>query len=160
MHIAEAIGLHVALEGVDMLPQGATHMTLELRSARRSLFQCASFLNTIISVEYGRSRVQLQDANEPGTKSHSKLAKMTSLLLRLEPNLQSGDRLEILQSLRSLPDAHPVLVLLQTDVTLHLYRKHVSLEEDRIPLQESNIILGIIKAGLSEARCLLPRRQP
>ena len=161
MHVAEAMGLHVDLRDVDMTAaQDASKMTLELMASRRNLLQCATFLNALISADYGRSRVILQDATDPDPQSSSKLVKLTLILNRLQNGIQASERLEILSYIKGLPEEPPIFVLLKTDVAIHLYRKNVDIENERLPPQESKVMLSIIKTALTEARCLLPHRHP
>ncbi|OJJ46059.1 hypothetical protein ASPZODRAFT_133025 [Penicilliopsis zonata CBS 506.65] len=188
MHVVEAMGLHVDLRTVDVAGRGdssvAALTTPEFVAARRNLFECASFLNAIISADYGRSRVVLQDSITTTTTTTTAAAaaaavattavlgssglaaaadrpmsKLTALLLRLERDLPRGARLEILESIYSLPSEPAVFALLKTDVAIHLFRRHVHIDQERLSGAESALMLTILKAGLAQTRGLLPSHQ-
>jgi hypothetical protein len=164
MHVVEAQGLHVDFRHVDVVVSDSPAPTIEFLTARRKLFDCASFLNATISADYGRSRVVLQDAsalNQPGS-SRTPFLELTRLLTQLESGmLEHHERLDILSSIKSLPDEPPVFVLLKTDVAIHMFRRHMGLTaEKQTRLHENKVMLSIIKDALSEVRHLLPRRQP
>ncbi len=159
MHVAEAIGLHVNLEDVEIITGDSTEFIPELTSSRSDLFECAVFINMIISAEYGRSRVILQGGTEPKFESTSKLAKLTAIMVRIESSLTQEARMNILSTLQDLPGEPMIFILLKTDVTIHLFRRHLHLYQDTLGLPESTILLSIIKTGLSAIRSLVPQRQ-
>lgn len=160
MHVVEAMGLHVDLRDVDVVTRDSDQSLPECTSTRSGLFECALFLNSIISAEYGRSRVILQDATEPSHDSDSQLMRLSAILLCIEVRLTQDARLELLSCLHSLPAESPVFALLKTDVTIHLFRRHLYPHQENISLHESRILLSILEEGLHAARELVPLRRP
>lgn len=160
MHVAEAMGLHVDLRNVEIVSKDSSQATPECTSSRADLFECAVFLNWIISAEYGRSRVILQDATQPISPPTSKLMKLSNIMLRIESTLTVEDRLDILSSLSKLPDEPSIFALLKTDVTIHLFRRHLHPYQEKTDVRESALLLSIIKTGLAATRLHAPLRKP
>ncbi|KAH8692358.1 hypothetical protein BGW36DRAFT_363351 [Talaromyces proteolyticus] len=164
MHVVEAMGLHVDLSNVDLAANERRMMTPEILASRKKLLECATFLNAIISADYGRSRVVLQEfptvAANPVTDlgSSTGLMKLAQILSSLDTSLSDASRIDILSTVKALPDEPPVFVLLKTDVAIHMFRKHVRLESEKLPDSQSKLMLSLIRSALSEVRCLLPFR--
>lgn len=159
MHIAEAMGLHVNLQDADLISRESGNVASEVTTSRADLLGCAVFLNMLISAEYGRSRVILQDATEPTSSSKSKLMDLCDIMIGLESTLTQESRTKILTRLASLPLEPSIFGLLKTDVTIHLFRRHLHSYQEKLNSEEAAILLSIIKAGLSAARTLVPQRQ-
>ncbi|KIW15385.1 hypothetical protein PV08_05431 [Exophiala spinifera] len=160
MHIAEAMGLHVNLQDADLINKESGNAASEVTTSRADLLGCAVFLNMLISAEYGRSRVILQDATaEPTSPSRSKLMDLCDIMARLESTLTQEARTKIVTRLAGLPLEPPIFGLLKTDVTIHLFRRHLHSYQEKLNYDEAALLLSIIKAGLSAARVLIPQRQ-
>ncbi|KAK6382122.1 hypothetical protein LTS17_004007 [Exophiala oligosperma] len=161
MHIAEAMGLHVNLQDADLISRESGNVTSssEVTTSRADLLGCAVFLNMLISAEYGRSRVILQDATEPTSPSRSNVMDLCDIMVRLESTLTQEARTKILTRLSTLPLEPPIFGLLKTDVTIHLFRRHLHSYQEKLNSEEAAVLLSIIKDGLSAARDLIPQRQ-
>jgi Fungal Zn(2)-Cys(6) binuclear cluster domain/Fungal specific transcription factor domain len=165
IHVVEAMGLHVHLESVDIAADTGLHPQANSVVNGRNTFECATFLNAIVSAEYGRSRIFLQGLNRSSTDSdkvrpRSLVGQLAQLMFLAE--LESGleTRRDILQSICNLPDQPPVLVLLKTDVAIHLYRKAINTTNKRFFDAENQLMLSIIRTGLSTTMSFVPDRQP
>ncbi|MCJ1297875.1 hypothetical protein MMC08_000663 [Hypocenomyce scalaris] len=165
VHVVEAMGLHVDFEAVDLAADSSSALATEFIASRRCIFECATFLNAIISAEYGRSRVLLQGlklSSKDDERNFSKTmsGQLTQLLVSVEEEAGPHTTMQILQSICDLPDQPPTLVLLKTDIALHLYRKTVNNRHKKFSDVESQVMISIIKTALSVARQFLPDRQP
>jgi hypothetical protein len=159
------MGLHVDLEGVDLAGDDSTALTADFISSRRCIFECATFLNAIISAEYGRSRIplpgpELSSESDDEINSSTTLGKLTKILILIEMDPAPGKRRDILSSICGLPDEPPIFVLLKTDVAIHMYRKQVNVKHENPSSLEIQAMLSIINAALSAVRHLLSSKQP
>jgi Fungal Zn(2)-Cys(6) binuclear cluster domain len=165
MHIIEAMGLHIDLTTVDLVGSGPEVLTAELIASRKKIFECASFVNAVISADYGRSRVSLQPHRirntQPSTAtSATVLSELTKLLAASENSLRPGEKNNILNSIRDFPAERPLLVLLKTDVAIHMYRNQFYMARENPTDAERTVIISIIKDALQEVQQFLPNRQP
>ncbi|KAJ9610433.1 hypothetical protein H2200_005210 [Cladophialophora chaetospira] len=160
MHLAEATGLHVNLQDVDIVTRELLPAVPDCTSSRSDTFECAVFLNLLIAAEYGRTRVTLQDATEPNARSTSKLTRLSAIMVQIESTLNPEERLMALSSLQRLPQEPSIFALLRSDVTIHLFRKHLHPYQGKINPQEQKILLSIIKDGIAAAKDSLPPAKP
>lgn len=158
VHIAEANGLHVDLQTVDLV--SSTYSTPAYFVSRSALLDCGLFLNTFISAEYGRSRVTLRDVAEPGAESTSLLRTLHTILTQMETNMSPVKRLDLLSTLGSSSDEPCARALLKSDVAIHFYRMHMNSHQDSMSCEESKTLLSILQTGLASARILLSQRKP
>ncbi|RFU23848.1 hypothetical protein B7463_g12487, partial [Scytalidium lignicola] len=168
VHVVEAMGLHVDLETVDLAGDDSMEtLTSDFISSRRSIVECAVFLNAVISAEYGRSRISLstldfQRQSEEKINSNSSLWNLTRLLVLAEGELNLEERVEILTSIHNLPEENPLFVLLKTDVAIHMCRMQINVnaKHERPSGLEAQAVLTIIRASFAALRQLLVNRQP
>ena len=102
VHIAEAMALHIDLSHARLPEKELPANTLEFQDARRNLFHAALFLNTTISLEYGRSRVVLESSHVQGIAPDSALMTLTRLAWDTEKVLSTSARFELLQNIVDL----------------------------------------------------------
>ena len=165
VHVVEAMGLHVDLEAVDLAGDDSTTFATDFITSRRLIFECATFLNAMISAEYGRSRVHLPGLELAGENDnnninlHTALGRLTKLLILIETDLLPGMRKDILSSICDLPDEPPLFVLLKADVAIHMYRKQINTKHEKPSSFQIQAMLSIVKPALSAARHLLSSRQ-
>lgn len=158
VHIAEANGLHVDLQKVDVI--GATHLAPPYLASRTDILNCSLFLNALISAEYGRSRVILRDVIESNTQMPSALKELNTVLICLESDITSAKRLELLLSLDTLANQPCLLALLKADVAVHLFRTHLHLHKESISIEERKVLLSILSIGLAQTQSLISLKQP
>jgi hypothetical protein len=165
VHVVEAMGLHVDLKAVDLAVDESSALTADSIVSRRSIYECAAFLNAIISAEYGRSRIPLLGLTPAGdgdenAKSITPLMTLTRLLVLIETDPDPVKRWNALSSICALPDEPPIFVLLRTDVALHLYRTQVNARHEKLAGLERQAMISIIKMSLKAARHVLSSKQP
>ena len=160
MHIAEAMALHADLNYISSTGVYPPLQNPEFLESRRNLFSCACFLNALISADAGRSKVTLLDVASLRDVTGSWMLEMTNLLWELEASVSNECRLKRLKLLSNLESSEPTLVLLRTDVTVHLFRKQVGLCHPRMDEEEVGIMLELIREGFSAARTLVSLRRP
>ena len=160
MHVAEAMALHTDLRDVEIVSKDENPQVFECTASRTCLFECATFLNSLISAEYGRSRVILQGARDLELHSTSKLKRLSAILHSVESAQMLDRRLELLSAIQELPSEHSIFTLLKTDVAIHLFRKHLSLRQEDFTLREQQVLLSIIRTSLSEVQRILPSQNP
>lgn len=162
VHIIEAMGLHLDLKTVDLAAQNPEFVTTELLAIRRNLFECAMFMNALISADYGRSKVTLHSHHQEGDigEPTRKLHHLTKLLSQIDTDLEPSQRLGILRSIHKLPNEPSIYALLKTDVAIHMYRKHIIVRQVKATERETTAMLQIMKAALSELQSFLPSKNP
>lgn len=152
LHVAEANALHLDLSKAEIF--NSTSSNSQHISSRTDLFGCALLLNSLISAEYGRSRVVLQNCTASLTAS-SAMMKLHSTIVECEQPLPSDRRAQILTSLVPSRNDLDVLALLQTDVAIHLYRHQWHLDSEDIRSQERTLLLTIIQRSFDNVKALL-----
>ena len=168
LHLAESVGLHqeindTQLEGDD--PQRSLD-GIELESRRR-VFWVALSLNRILSAEYGRSRVHVE--NISCRKPSRRRGDFTNDLIALTDLLPGGDTqgnesargLAIangLDQLSQLAGDNPAFIILKADVCLILCRR-LRLTDLRLSTEQINSIMSILRMALVQARFLSEQRR-
>lgn len=158
MHVAESMALHIDLSrAVVASTEGAAIITQELETARKNLLECVTFLNVLLSAEYGRSRVLLRDAAESQLQPQSTLGRLTEILEMIDDtNPDPG----ALKAIEEIPSTSPVISALKVDLAMHFYRRFVDLTEGRISKHHNQAMVRIIRESMTAIRELLNSRQP
>lgn len=168
MHQVEASGLHKEIQTIAIVypPTVADHKVAKMR---RRLFWIARALNTILSFEYGRTRVTFdvvttkRFAPENGTQAHH-FVELAELLpndfvdqaREPDPPAALGQALSKIEAMSS--DSH-FITLLKSDLAFAIYRRLwlMSLTDAK---DRADTVISLGKAALAAAGKLLASRTP
>lgn len=134
LHLAEVVGLHHENDKLDLGANSdlSSEEKIRISEHARSIFWCAWSINTILSYDYGRSRVNLgkitcQPVAEASNSHLTQLVALAQLIPKEEEGSNpEGAAVELVWALESLSesqDAHPFLSLTKADLCLSFYRR-------------------------------------
>ncbi|KAJ5287215.1 hypothetical protein N7478_002901 [Penicillium angulare] len=182
MHLIEAAGLHLEspdpesnlnsdsqqISSTTINPQSKSTETKNILDTRRRLFGMARHLNTWISFDLGRSRVLLHGASQPIPLSQDKTTRAS--LFHLLPLSESLDPTTSSQSLPTLESAlksvldlsysTSSLILVQTNLTLCIYRRVRAINAHALLPQDLDRVLALAQRGLRAARHMVLASSP
>ncbi|KAJ5087810.1 hypothetical protein N7456_011426 [Penicillium angulare] len=181
MHLIEAAGVHLDSPDSESnlnpesqhitnttTPQSKSTETQNTLDTRRRLFGMARHLNTWISFDLGRSRVLLHGASQPIPLSQNKTTRAS--LFHLLPLSESLDPTTSSQSLPTLESAlksvldlsysTSSLILVQTNLTLCIYRRVRAINAHALLPQDLDRVLALAQRGLRAARDMVLASSP
>ena len=132
MHIAEATGLHQDVSSISIVSPAAPEMGSSESEVRRRLFWVAWSLNTILSYEYGRSRVDLANINvqaidsEDGTTASQYITLATILAgddLDMHDAESARALYKSLSAINALETDSNEIILFKADLAFCIYRR-------------------------------------
>ena len=152
MHVAEGLALH--------MHQATGHH--DPRNAGLRVLHCALLLNGIISAEYGRSRVRLDlpRGNLPDTYPPSAHLSLATTLFAINDAQPGAGREDALQLLAQIPTTHPIMEMSRTDIALLWYRRNFLGSQTKLSGTGHNLLLRLIRNGISQVLGLLELRHP
>lgn len=169
MYLAESIGLHKEFSNARLAAKnGPQTITAKEMECRRRVFWVAWALNRLISVDYGRSKVQLE--NIECRTFPSKAGDYTNDMVRLArliPDSNSNsqefaivvEQNKILDQLFQMHCRLAAFKLLKTDVCFHIYRR-LLLSNVQLTREQTTIVMSIATDGLEQAKALASQRCP
>lgn len=166
---AEAAGLHKELQTIAVVYPAAPLGDHKLAKTRRRLFWIAKAMNTMVSFEYGRSKVNLEIvttkrfAQENGTHAHHfvELADLLpSDIVDVDSNPDPPAALSAaLTKIEEMQTDSQFLNLLRADFTFAIYRRLwlMSLTDAK---DRAESVIGIGKTALDASMTLLDSKTP
>ncbi|KAK4503183.1 hypothetical protein PRZ48_006611 [Zasmidium cellare] len=149
VHVAESLGLHVDPERFQSQPASA--VGYRLQRTRHNVLICAVFLNTLISAEYGRSRVVLELSRCSATSHDNSTLMALATVLWKQPSADE-DVKAALGSLMQLSTEVPHVNLLIVDVALSLYRKRIHQNGEQLSPAGSKTLLSLLDSGIKRTK--------
>ena len=169
LHLAESVGLHQEMDDAQLY-RDDPHRNLDVieLESRRRVFWVALSLNRILSAEYGRSRVHVE--NISCRKPIRRRGDFTNDLIDLTDLLPGGEAqgsesargLAIakgLDQLSQLSGDNPAFIILKADVCLILCRR-LRLTDLRLSAEQISSIMSILRIALVHARFLSDQQRP
>jgi hypothetical protein len=169
MHQVEASGLHKEIQTIAVVWPQVPHNDHKLAKSRRRLFWMARALNTILSFEYGRTRVNFdvvttkKFAAEHGSYAHQ-FVELADLLptdfvdrdREPDPPAALGNALSKIEAMQTESE---FISLLKADLSFAIYRRLwlMSLTDAK---DRADTVINIGKAALGAAARLLASKTP
>ena len=171
MHLIEAAGLHQEISDIAIVFPATPEYSDGEIEIRRRLFWVAWSLNTMISFEYGRSRVRIPDTSvkmfdtRANTSTQVLIAFATQILRAEERQLSHNEDLgvqPVLDALKVINTESEPLNLLRADLAFCLYRRIRGLHGAgvSIPSDITNSIISIGVSALPHVSSLVSQRLP
>ncbi|GAB5594019.1 hypothetical protein Unana1_08919, partial [Umbelopsis nana] len=169
MYLAESIGLHKEFSNARLAAKNCPQpLAAKEMECRRRVFWVAWALNRLISADYGRSKVQLD--NIECRTFPSKAGDYTNDIVRLArliPDSNSSsqefaivvEQNKILDQLFQMHCRFAAFMLLKTDVCFNIYRR-LRLSNAQLTGEQTTIVLSIATDGLEQAKALASQRCP
>ncbi len=171
MHLIEAAGLHQEISDIAIVWPATPQYSDGETDIRRRLFWVALSLNTVISYEYGRSRVRIPNTSVKmfdtrATTNTQVLIAFATQILRAEER-QSNENEDsnvqpVLDALKVINTESEPLNLLKADIAFCLYRRLRCLHGTgvSIPAETTASIISIGVSALPYASSLASQRLP
>lgn len=167
LHLVEALGLHQEAGDCAMHPDTDERKESEMREhaeLRRRTFWVARLLNTWVSFEYGRTRVQIRGitAELPTPREGDYTAdyvNLYSLSCILDPERSENKWEDFLLQLENYEARHDALELSRCNLAMCGYRR-LRLASPVISNETINRVIGIGLCGLAAARRMTERSKP
>ena len=167
LHLVEALGLHQEIGECAMHPDTDERQESEMKEnaeIRRRTFWVARMLNTWVSFEYGRTRVQLRGINAElptpregdYTTDYINLYSMSCIL---DPERSEVKWEEFLLQLETWEARHDALELSRCNLAMSGYRR-LRLANPVVSNETINRVIGIGLSGLAAARRMVERSKP
>ena len=169
LHLAESAGLHQELDNIQFEQADPQQIPdVAETESRRRVFWVALSLNRILSAEYGRSKVHVENARCP--KPSRLEGDFTNDLIALTDLLPGGDVqgdesargsavARSLDRLSQLSGDNPAFIILKADVCLILCRR-LRLADLRLSAARIKSIKSILRIALVQARLLSEQQRP
>lgn len=167
MHLVEAIGLHQEAGDCAMHPDTDERKESEMKEnveLRRRTFWVARMLNTWVSFEYGRTRVQLRGitAELPSPREGdytTDYINLYSISAILDPERSENKWEEFLRQLEGWEARHDALELSRCNLAMSGYRR-LRLANPVVSNETIGRVVGIGLCGLAAARRMAKRSKP
>ena len=170
MHIIEGTNTHRDTSSTSIIHPRTITSEAGLTECRARLFWTARLLNTWISYEYGRSRVELRGVSIPKptpsdsaqeTHFHSLLAlwQFSERFNSPDDSPSPAELTSMLSELSTFPFSHPALILHKANNAFAIFRR-LRISAQRLSPSTVSTIISLGKAGTQAALEMAAEQQP